>query len=77
MYALFSDFFFILKGKTQKQKTYSVHHLTGSVLNSLLATPPPFPIVQRRPRVVVNAYSTGRTPIRYDMVYVLLTTQEL
>ena len=35
--------------------------------------PPPFLIVQRRPRVVVNAYSTGRTPmiwyIRYDMVY--------
>ena len=26
------------------------------VINLILANPPPFPIVQRRPRVVVNAY---------------------
>ena len=46
-----------------------------TVVISLLTTPPPFPIVQCRPRVVVNAYITESTPNRYDMVYVLLTMQ--
>ena len=45
------------------------------MINSLLAPPPPFLLSRAALEWWSMLISTGRTPIRYDMVYMLLTIQ--